>query len=83
MLIKQIIKFELRGHGPPGRTCTPTAGYFHDKTKISKENLRVDHYLLLKIARGNARYFPLPGPNYLQNLTLKCKILNVFWTYIK
>ena len=23
MLIKQIIKFQLRGTGPPGRTCTP------------------------------------------------------------
>ena len=23
---------------------------------------------------------PLPGPNHLQNLTPKCKILNVFWT---
>ena len=24
--------------------------------------------------------FPLPGPNHLQNLTPKCKILNVLWT---
>ena len=23
MLIKQIIEFQLRGRGPPGRTCTP------------------------------------------------------------
>ena len=23
-----------------------------------------------------------PGPNHLQNLTPKCNILNVFWTYI-
>ena len=35
MLIEEIINFELRGPGPPGRTCTPTAGYFYDKTKIS------------------------------------------------
>ena len=28
MLIEQIIEFELRGPGPPGRTCTPTTGYF-------------------------------------------------------
>ena len=27
-------------------------------------------------------YFPLPGPNHLQNLTPRCKILNVFWTKI-
>ena len=49
MLIEQIIEFKLRGLGPLNRTCTgtPTTGYFHVKTKISKENLRVD-YLLLK-----------------------------------
>ena len=29
-------------------TCTPTTGYFCEKTKISKANLRVDYYLLLK-----------------------------------
>ena len=47
MLIEQIIEFKLRGLGPLSRTCTPTTGYFHVKTKISKENLRVE-YLLLK-----------------------------------
>ena len=50
MLIEQIIEFKLRSLGPLNRTrrtCTPTTGYFHVKTKISKENLRVD-YLLLK-----------------------------------
>ena len=36
-LIEQIIEFELRGQGPLGRTCTPTTGYFHDKTKIFKK----------------------------------------------
>ena len=45
MLIKQIIEFKLRGLGPRNRTCTPTTGYFHVKTKISKENLRVDYLL--------------------------------------
>ena len=48
MLIEQIIEFKLRGLGPLNRTCTPTTGYFHVKTKISNENLRVDYYLLLK-----------------------------------
>ena len=47
MLIAQIIEFKLRGMGPLNHTCTPTTGYFHVKTKISKENLQVD-YLLLK-----------------------------------
>ena len=41
MLMDQIINFELRGLGPLVRTCTPTTGYFHVKTKISKENLRI------------------------------------------
>ena len=47
MLIEQVIKLKLRGQEPLNRTCTPTTGYFHVKTKISKKNLRVD-YLLLK-----------------------------------
>ena len=38
MHIEQILEFELRGYGPPGRTCSPITGYFHDKTKIFKEN---------------------------------------------
>ena len=45
MLIEQTIELQLRGLGPPGRTYTPIPGYFHDKTKISKENLRMDCYL--------------------------------------
>ena len=46
MLIEQI--FELRGPGPPSRICSPITGCFHDKTIISKENIRLDSYLLLK-----------------------------------
>ena len=41
MFIEQILEFELSEPGPPGRTCTPTNGYFHDRTKISKEYLRM------------------------------------------
>ena len=48
MLIEKIIEFDLGGPGIPGRTYTSTTDYFHDKPKISKENLRVNHYLLLK-----------------------------------
>ena len=48
MLVEQIIKVELRGPGPSGLTYTPTTAYFYDKTKTSVENLRVNHYLLLK-----------------------------------
>ena len=58
MLVKQDIKFELRGPGSPGRTCTPITGYFHEKTKISEENLRVDYYLLLKYCRRQCSLLP-------------------------
>ena len=33
MVIELIIEFELRGPGPPCRTCTLATGYFYDKTK--------------------------------------------------
>ena len=46
MLIEQI--FELRGPGPPGRICASITACFHDKTIISKENILLDCYLLLK-----------------------------------
>ena len=42
MLIILVIEFELRGPGPPERICAPISGYFYDKTKISKENLRLN-----------------------------------------
>ena len=56
MLIEQI--FELRGPGPPGRICTPVTGCFHDKTLLSKENMRVDCYLLLKYCRRQCTLLP-------------------------
>ena len=75
MLVKQILEFELRGHGPPSRACTLTTGYFHDKA-----NLSVDYYLLLKYytKQCTVSNFSQPGPNHLQNLIPKCKIFNVF-----
>ena len=68
MLIEQIIKLQLRGPGPPGLTRTPLTKYFHDKTKISKENLRVDFYLLLKCC---ARQCTLLPPTWSKSLTNK------------
>ena len=38
MFIEQIIEFKVRSPGSPGRTCNAKTGYFHGKTKISKEN---------------------------------------------
>ena len=54
MLIEQIVELQLKGPGPPRLTCTFRTGYLHDKTKISKENLRVGFHLLLIVARDNA-----------------------------
>ena len=68
MLIKQLIEHHLRGPGPPGRTCTSIAGYFHDKTKISKENLRVNYYLLLKCCKRQCTLLP---PTWTKALTIK------------
>ena len=67
MLIEQIIELQLRGPGPPGRTCTLETGYFHDKTKISEENLWVDYYVLLKCCKWKCTLLTLPGPNHLQS----------------
>ena len=78
MLIEHM--FELRVHGFPGLIYTPITDFFHDKTIISRENLRLDGYLVLKYSRRQCTLLPLPGPSHLQNLTPKCKILIVFWT---
>ena len=64
MLIEQI--FELRKPGPLGRICTPVNGCFHDKTKISKEYVRLDCYLLLKYCRRHCTLLP---PTWAKSLT--------------
>ena len=65
MLIEQTIAFQSKGPGPFGRTCTSITGKLHDKTKISKENLREDYYLLLKYCRRQCALLPY-RPNHLQ-----------------
>ena len=72
MLIEQIMEFQLD-------MCSAT-GYFHDKTKIPMENLLVDYCLTLKYCKRQYILLTLPGPNHLQNLTPKYKILNILWT---
>ena len=64
MLIDKI--FELRGPGPPCRICTPITGCFHHKTIISKENIRLDCYLLLKYCRRQCTLLP---PTWVESLT--------------
>ena len=49
---------ELRGPRPLGRICTPITGCFHGKTIISKENFRVDCYLLLNYCRRQCTLLP-------------------------
>ena len=44
MHVKQIIELELRGPGSSIWTCTSKPGYFDDKTKISKANIRAIIY---------------------------------------
>ena len=58
MLIEQIAELQLRGPERPGLTCTSITGYFRDKTKISKENLRVDYYLLLNCSTRQCTLLP-------------------------
>ena len=72
MFIKQIIEFELRGPGLPGRKCNPKTRYFYDKTKISKENLWVNYYLLLKILQKALSLLSFPRNKSITNLSRKC-----------
>ena len=58
----------IEGAWIPWWTCTPITGYFHDKTEISKENLRVDCYLLLQCSR---RPCTLLSPTWTKSLTIK------------
>ena len=51
MLFEQFFEFDLRGPETLNLTCIPATGYFHDKTKINKSNLRVNCYLRLKILK--------------------------------
>ena len=76
MLIEQ--NFELRGPGPLGLICTPITDCFHDKAIIYKKNVGLDCYLLLKYCRRQCTLLPFNWAKS-QNLTPKCKILNVFW----
>ena len=73
MLIEQILK--LKGPGPPGRVCTPITGCFLDKTITSKENFRLDCYLLLKYCRRQCtlQKFNPKMQDFKRVLDLNCK----------
>ena len=79
MFIEQFNEFELRCHGPLGRTCNSKTGYFQGKTKVSKENNSSSELLLTAkyIAEGNVSCFPSLGPSQLYKLSKKRYVLNV------
>ena len=58
MFIEQIIEFKSRGPGP-GCTSNSKTGYFNDKTKIGKENLR-ENLAVEYISEDNVPCFPSP-----------------------
>ena len=66
MFIEQSIEFEFKFNNIFTRSCIPTTGYFYEKTKISKENFRVDYYLLLKYC---TRQCTLISPTWAESLT--------------
>ena len=81
MLIELIIEFKWKGPRPPGRTCTPTTGYFYDKIGICKKNHRLIELLFTaKICSNQCTLLPPTWAKSLTNFGPKCKILNVFWT---
>ena len=80
MFLEQTIKFEFGGLVPISCISTPATGYFYDKTKIFKENLRVDYYLLLKYC---SRQCALLFPTWVKSLTKFNTIMQdfkMFWT---
>ena len=80
MFIEQTIKFELRGLVPLGRARTPATGYFYDKAKISKENLRVDYYLLLKYCSRQCTLLSPTRAKLLTKFNTKMQDFKMFWT---
>ena len=78
MFLEQI--FELIGLGSSGHTCAHITGYFRDSTIASLRKIFEWIVILLKYCAEQGNLISLSGPNHLQNLKQKCKILNVFWT---
>ena len=68
MLTEEIVELQLRGPGPPGLTCTSITGYFHDKTKISTENLGVGFHYWLKCCTRQCALLP---PTCTKSRTIK------------
>ena len=69
MLIEQIIEFELRGCGPPGRTCNAKTGFiFMAKQRFSRKiNHRVNYYVLLNALQEAMNF----ASHYLRRVNYK------------
>ena len=80
MFIKQTIKFEFRGLVPLGRLCIPATGYYYDKKKISKKNLRADYYLPLKYCSRQCTLLSLTRAKLLTKFNTKMQDVKMFWT---
>ena len=80
MFIEQIIKFALKGSGPPSCTCNLQLVIFMTKQEFLRKIFERIIFYWKNIAGGSAPYFVQTGPSHLQNLTPKRKILNVLWT---
>ena len=80
MLIEQNIEFISRGSGP-----LVVHVYLLQLVIImtkQKSRRKIFKWIIIyreNIAPGYVPCFELPAPNHFQNLTPKCKILNVFW----
>ena len=70
MLIEQIIEFEVKEPGPPGRTCTYTTGYFHDMIKQKSLRNIVEWIILLLLLKYCKRQSTLLSPT-LGQITYK------------
>ena len=77
MLIEQIIEVES---SMPGLLVLhiPKTSYFQGKTKIFRGKSSSERCNAKNVAESNV--LDSPDQAKSQNLTLKCKILNVFWT---
>ena len=69
MLIEQIIEFDQRGHGPLGRICTSTTGYFHDMRKQKSLRNFIEWIILLFEAKILQETMYLTYPTWAKSLT--------------
>ena len=90
MFIEQIIEYELRRPRPLA-VHAPITSYFHDKTKICKENFPVDYCLLLKYCMrqcimlrirpySTSAFIEFVTRNLVQSIVLYCQWSAVYFT---